>query len=77
VLASAWESAQLLTTPSFDSFSFHPGFRIANMTAEAIGRAPPGKDVTEPSAPKLGDLHQDVEVGPETVNIDRIEKVYA
>jgi hypothetical protein len=25
---------------------------------------------------KLGEEHQDVEVGPEVVNIDRIEKVY-
>lgn len=26
---------------------------------------------------QVGEEHQDVEVGPEVVNIDRIEKVYA
>jgi hypothetical protein len=26
---------------------------------------------------KMGEQHHDVEVGPEMVNIDRIEKVYA
>ncbi|KAF2030210.1 high affinity nicotinic acid plasma membrane permease-like protein [Setomelanomma holmii] len=47
------------------------------MASDEIGRVPPEKGVTETSAPKLGEQHQDVEVGPEMINIDRIEKVYA
>jgi hypothetical protein len=47
------------------------------MASEGIERAPPKKDITETNAPKLVDQHQDVEIGPEMVNIDRIEKVYA
>jgi hypothetical protein len=47
------------------------------MASESIGRAPPEKGIMETGAPKLGEQHQDVEVGPEMVNIDRIEKVYA
>jgi len=47
------------------------------MASEAIERAPPEKGITETNAPKHGDQHQDVEVGPEMINIDRIEKVYA
>ena len=35
------------------------------------------KQVDETGAPKHGDLHQDVEVGAEAVDIARIEKVYA
>lgn len=35
------------------------------------------KQIVETSAPKQGDSHQDVEVGPEAIDIARIEKVYA
>jgi hypothetical protein len=47
------------------------------MASDEIGRAEPEKRVAETDATKQGDLHQDVEVGPEMINIDRIEKVYA
>jgi hypothetical protein len=47
------------------------------MASEGIGRAASekGVEVTEPV--KMGEQHQDVEVGPEVINVDRIEKVYA
>lgn len=45
---------------------------------EAIGRAPPEKVAQESTAPKLGEVHHDVEGGPpEMIDIDRIERVYA
>jgi hypothetical protein len=47
------------------------------MATEAIQPAPHEKGITETTAPKFQDQHQDVESGPEMVNIDRIEKVYA
>jgi hypothetical protein len=47
------------------------------MASEAVGRVPQEKGITETDVPKQGDQHQDVEVGPEMINIDRIEKVYA
>jgi hypothetical protein len=47
------------------------------MASAEIGRAPTEKGAAATSAPKLGEQHHDVEVGPEMINIDRIEKVYA
>jgi hypothetical protein len=49
------------------------------MASEGIERADarPEKNVSGSNAMKRGDEHQDVEVGPEIINIDRIEKVYA
>lgn len=35
------------------------------------------KQIEHTSAPKHGDSHQDVEIGPGAVDIERIEKVYA
>lgn len=35
------------------------------------------KQVEETNAPKHGNVHHDVEIGPDAVDIDRIEKVYA
>jgi len=34
------------------------------------------KQVEETSTPKHGDLHQDVELGSEATDIERVEKVY-
>jgi hypothetical protein len=34
------------------------------------------KQIEETHAPKHGDLHHDVEIGPDAVDIERIEKVY-
>jgi hypothetical protein len=50
----------------------------SHMASDAIGHGPLRKDIeeTQGHARKHGDLHQDVEVGPEIINIDRIEKVY-
>lgn len=39
--------------------------------------APMGKDAGETSKAKQTGLHRDVEIGPEMVDIDRIERVYA
>jgi hypothetical protein len=47
------------------------------MTSEGIAQAPPGEKMGAKSVPKKGELHQDVEVGPDMIDIDRIEKVYA
>lgn len=50
------------------------------MATEGIERAdtrPVEKNASGTNAAKRGDEHQDVEVGPEMINIDRIEKVYA
>lgn len=47
------------------------------MTSATIDHAKLGKQVDETTAPKHGDLHQDVEVGAEATDIARIEKVYA
>lgn len=47
-------------------------------SSEAIGRSPIHKEIGQNSmdAMKQGELHRDVEVGPEMVDIDRIERVY-
>lgn len=34
------------------------------------------KQVEETAAPKHGDVHQDVEIGAEAVDIEKVEKVY-
>ena len=34
------------------------------------------KQVEETAAPKHGDVHQDVEIGSEAVDIAKVEKVY-
>jgi hypothetical protein len=50
------------------------------MASQGTERAAPEKGVHETTAPQLGERqHDDVdaEAGPEMVNIDRIEKVYA
>jgi hypothetical protein len=47
------------------------------MASEAHGHASSGKEFAEINMPEEGELHQDVEVGPEMVNVDRIERVYA
>jgi len=48
------------------------------MASNALGRGPVDIEVTDGSgdASKQGELHQDVEVGPEVIVIDRIEEVY-
>lgn len=43
------------------------------MASGADARAP----TEDLGSPRKGDLHQDVEVGSEMVDIERIEKVYA
>jgi hypothetical protein len=45
------------------------------MASDRIERPEKGVPGNEPV--KMGEQHQDVEVGPEMINIDRIEKVYA
>jgi hypothetical protein len=71
-------------------FSAHRPFRIflshnyvsprcpAMAESEAIGRRPGANEITESSRdpPKQGELHEDVEVGLEMIDIDRIESVY-
>lgn len=48
------------------------------MASENIGRGPIDKEIIESAgnAPKQGESARDVEVGQETIDIDRIEKVY-
>lgn len=49
------------------------------MASEAIERGPVGKtpgDEPPSDILKQGELHKDVEVGPEMVDLDRIERVY-
>jgi hypothetical protein len=48
------------------------------MATESIGRGPAENEMVESAgnAPKQGDFHQDVEVGMEMVDLDRIEQVY-
>lgn len=48
------------------------------MSSDAIGRDPVGKEVeeTQQSTLKHGDVHRDLEVGQEMIDIDRIENVY-
>jgi hypothetical protein len=50
--------------------------RFSNMASDAE-IAPIEKRVGETSDAKQSGLHQDVEVGPEMVDIDRIERVYS
>lgn len=47
------------------------------MASATIDHAALSKQGDEITAPKHGDLHQDVEVGAEATDIARIEKVYA
>ena len=48
------------------------------MASEGIQqRAPVEKGAAGQGAIKQGEQHQDVEVGAEMINVDRIEKVYA
>lgn len=47
------------------------------MASTATDNVALDKQIEETSAPKHGDVHQDVEIGPDAVDIDRIEKVYA
>jgi hypothetical protein len=47
------------------------------MALDAVEIAPIEKRVGETSDAKQTGLHQDVEVGPEMIDIDRIERVYS
>jgi hypothetical protein len=47
------------------------------MALDAVEIAPIEKRVGETSDGKQTGLHQDVEVGPEMIDIDRIERVYS
>lgn len=47
------------------------------MASATIDHAALSEQTGETTAPKQGDLHQDVEVGAEATDIARIEKVYA
>lgn len=47
------------------------------MASATTDNAALDKQIEETGAPKRGDLHRDVEIGPEAVDIERIEKVYA
>lgn len=47
------------------------------MATNAVGHDPADDKFAATTAPKHGDLHQDVEAGAEMVDIERIEKVYA
>jgi hypothetical protein len=47
------------------------------MASATTDHAAPDKQIEETGAPKHGDVHQDVEIGAEAVDIARIEKVYA
>ena len=49
----------------------------SNMASDAVEIAPIEKRVGETSDGKQTGLHQDVEVGPEMIDIDRIERVYS
>lgn len=46
---------------------------VANETAALDKRV----EETSSGAPKQGDVHRDVEIGGEAVDIERVEKVYA
>lgn len=45
--------------------------------SSAVENAALDKQVEETNTSKPGDFHQDVETGPEAVDIEKIEKVYA
>ena len=47
------------------------------MASDTVEIAPMEKIAGESSTSKQGGLHQDVEAGPEMVDLDRIERVYA
>jgi hypothetical protein len=51
---------------------------FTEMATDTVRRGPIEKEISESAGDGLnrGDLHQDVEVGPEMIDIDRIEKVY-
>ena len=48
------------------------------MASDAIGQPPVAEDISKSvrDETKHGPLHQDVEMGLEAIDIDRIEKVY-
>jgi len=48
------------------------------MASDAIGRGPVEKEIAQSAedGSKQGDFQRDVEVGPEMIDIDRIERVY-
>lgn len=47
------------------------------MASATTDNAALDNQIDETVAPKRGDVHEDVELGAEAVDIDRIEKVYA
>lgn len=47
------------------------------MASDTTDNAALDKQIEENGAPKRGDLHQDVEIGPDAIDIERVEKVYA
>ena len=51
--------------------------RFAQMASATNDAVAPSKQVEETAAPKHGDVHQDVEIGMEAVDIEKVEKVYA
>ena len=51
--------------------------REVEMASATTYNAALDKQIEETSAPKHGDRHQDVEIGPDAVDVERIEKVYA
>jgi hypothetical protein len=48
--------------------------QMASATNDAVA---PSKQIEETAAPKHGDVHQDVEIGAEAIDIEKVEKVYA
>lgn len=63
-------------------FTFGSSFLLVlrqsyNMASDAVEIAPIEKRVGETSDAKQTGLHRDAEVGPEMVDIDRIERVYS
>lgn len=47
------------------------------MASPATDSVAIGRQTDEAGAPKQGDVHQDVEIGAEAIDIARVEKVYA
>lgn len=45
-------------------------------SSQNVERPLPEDELENPASRKKGEMHQDVEVGPEIVDIERIEKVY-
>jgi hypothetical protein len=50
--------------------------RFAQMASATNDAVAPNTQIEETDTPKHGDVHQDVEIGAEAVDIEKVEKVY-